>query len=170
MQAKTYNCLTITKEGVKLYMSKKRERISQKALIHSSLGEFSQGDKNHPPRFLKGGHGEENIRELKKRGIQYHIVEQYPNGVRLGNVPSHKQAQKRLGGGQTWFPKSWTRNTIKKAGEKTINSIDYKLPDGMNMFGTYKKVKVVVKRTNGKPATIFPYYKQSGRKQKWIGK
>lgn len=151
-------------------MNKKRERISNKTLIHASKGEFSQGDKNHLPRFLSGGHGQENIQELKKRKISYNIVERYPNGVRLGNVPTHKQKQKRTQTGQTWFPESWTRNTIKKAAEKTINSVPYKLPDGMNMFGTYKKVKVVVKRTNGEPATIFPYYKQSRRKQKWNGK
>ena len=144
----------------------KKEKIPQKAIIHSSLGEFSRGDKNHPSRLLSGGHGEESIRELKRRGIQHNVVEQYPNGVRLGNIPTHKQTYKRSGSTQTWFPKSWTRNTIKKAGEKTINSIPYKLPDGMNMFGTYKKVKIVVKRTNGLPATIFPYFKQSGGKRK----
>ena len=151
-------------------MKQKKEKFPYKALIHASKGEFSQGDKNHSSRFISGGHGQENIQELKKRNISYNIVECYPNGVRLGNVPTHKQKYKRAQSGQIWFPKSWTRNTIKKAAEKTINSVPYKLPDGMNMFGTYKKVKIVVKRTNGEPATIFPYYKQSGRKQKWIGK
>ena len=97
---------------------------------------------------------------LKKRGIEYNITKQYPNGVRVGNVSNHKDKQKRDFDKQTWFPKNWTRKTIKKAGEKTINSIPYKLPDGMNTFGTYKKVKVVVKRTNGRVHTIFPYYKQ----------
>lgn len=147
-------------------MKHKKEKIGKQAIIHSSLGEFTKGDKKAKPRLLSGGHGEENLLELDRLGIDYQIVAQYPNGVRLGNVPTHKQAKNRKGCGQTWFPKSWTRKTIKRAGEKTINSVPYKLPDGMNMFGTYKKVKVVVKRTHGKPATIFPYYKQSGGKRK----
>ena len=146
-------------------MKRKKERISNNALEHSSRGTFTKGDKNNKPRLLSGGHGEENMQALKRYGWSYHVIAQYPNGVRLGNVPSHKKPQKRSGDRQVWFPKSWTRNTIKKAGEKTINSIPYKLPDGMNMFGTYKKVKVCVKRTGGKVTTIFPYYKQSGRKK-----
>ena len=52
----------------------KKESISKKAIRHSSLGEFTKGDKKHPPRLKGGGHGEENIRELKKRGIDYKII------------------------------------------------------------------------------------------------
>lgn len=143
-------------------MFKRKEKISKKALIHSSLGEYTHGDKQHPPRLNSGGHGEECVKELEKRGIEYNINKQYPNGVRLGNVPTHKKSKKRVGNNQVWFPEKWNRNTIKKAGEKVINSIPYKLPDGMNTFGTYKNVKVVVKRTNGIVSTIFPYHKQSG--------
>ncbi len=148
---------------------RKWEKICNSAIIHSSLGEFTNGGKNGPPKFAKGGHGEENIKELKRRGIDYNIVFTYPNGVRLGNVPSHKKTKKRTGGYQVWFPKSWTRNTIRKAGEKIINSIPYKLDDGKNLFGKYKKVKIAVKRTFGKVSTIFPYHKQNGG-IKWTGK
>ena len=144
----------------------KKEKIAKRAIEHSSLGDFTKGDKKHSPRLRSGGHGEENLRELRKKGINYNITKQYPNGVRVGNIPTHKDKQKRNLNKQTWFPKNWTRETIKKAGEKTINSIPYKLPDEMNTFGTYKKVKVVVKRTNGRVHTVFPHYKQSGGKRK----
>ena len=108
-------------------MKQKRERISNRALEHSSRGTFTAGGKNSKPRLISGGHGEENLRALKKYDRSYNIVATYPNGVRLGNIPSHKDKHKRNGDWQVWFPKSWSRNTIKKAGEKTINSIPYKL-------------------------------------------
>ena len=41
-----------------------------------------------------------------------------------------------------------------------------KKPDGKTSIGTYKKVKVGIKRTKGKVATIFPLNKQSGGKRK----
>lgn len=143
-------------------MKHRRERISNTAIEHSSRGTFTAGDKNHKPKLWSGGHGEENLRALKEFGWNYNIIAKYPNGVRLGNIPSHKKPKNRKGDLQVWFPKSWTRKTIKKAGEKTINSIPYKLPDGYHMYGTYKKVKVGVIRTYGRVATIYPYYKQSG--------
>ena len=146
-------------------MKRRREKISNRALEHSSRGTFTLGSRSQSPKLLSGGHGEENLQALKKYGWDYNIVSKYPNGVRLGNIPSHKKSQKRNGEWQVWFPKNWTRNTIRKAGEKTINSIPYKLPDGFHMYGTYKKVKVGVIRTKGKVATIYPYHKQSGRKK-----
>lgn len=150
-------------------MKRRKEKIRNSVLEHSSRGTFSVGDKNHLPRLISGGHGEENISALKNYGWDYNIVAKYPNGVRLGNVPSHKEKRKRSGDWQVWFPRTWTRHTIRKAGEKTANSLPYKLPNGYKMFGTYKKVKVCIIRTNGKSATIFPYYKQSGSK-KCLGK
>lgn len=148
----------------------KREKISKKAIEHSSLGEFTQGDKKHPSRLKRGGHGEENIQKLKSLGIGYNIVKQYPNGVRVGNVFGHKDPQKRNANKQTWFPKWWTRNTIKAAGERTINSSRKKLKDGKTLFGMYKKVKVGVIRTKGKVATIFPHYNQTRRTGQWLRK
>ena len=142
-----------------------KEKISKKAIQHSSLGEFTQGDKKHPPRLRSGGHGEENIRELKKRGIEYNITKQYPNGVRVGNVPNHDKPKKRTGEGQSWFPQDWTRDTIRRAGEKTIREEKEKKIDGKTSVSTYRKVKVGVIRTNGKVATIFPLNKQSGGKR-----
>ena len=144
----------------------KKEKISKKAIQHSSLGEFTQGDRKHQPRLRSGGHGEENIRELEKRGIEYNITKQYPNGVRVGNVPNHDKPKKRADEGQSWFPKDWTRDTIRRAGEKTIREEKEKKIDGKTSVSTYKKVKVGVIRTNGKVATIFPLNKQSGSKRK----
>ena len=145
---------------------KKKEKIPKKAIEHSSLGEFTQGDKKHQPRLRSGGHGEENIRELKKRGIEYNITKQYPNGVRVGNIPNHEKPKKRTGEGQSWFPKDWTKDTIKRAGEKTIREEKAKKQDGKTSVGTYKKVKVGVIRNKGKVATIFPLNKQTGGKRK----
>ena len=144
--------------------SRKKERISRKAIEHSSLGTFTQGNKHHPPRLASGGHGQENIRELERRGIEYNINKRFPNGVRAGNIPNHKDRFKRTGNNQTWFPENWTRTTIKKAGEKVINTAATKKPDGITATGIYKKVKVGVKRTYGRPATIFPDYNQTGGK------
>lgn len=144
---------------------KKIVKISKKAIQHSSLGEFTQGDKKHPPRLKSGGHGEENIRELKNRGIDYKITKEYPNGVRVGNVSNHQDKRKRELNKQMWFPKNWKRSTIKKAGEKTIQEERNKKEDGKISIGTYRKVKVGVIWTNGKVATIFPYHKQSGGKR-----
>lgn len=144
----------------------KKEKISKKVIQHSSLGEFTNGDKKHSPRLRSGGHGEENIRELKKRGIDYEIIQEYPNGVRVGNVSNHQDKRKREKNGQTWFPKNWNRNTIKKAGEKMILEGKVNKEDGKISLGTYRKVKVGIIRTNGLVATIFPYYKQSGGKRK----
>ena len=141
-------------------MKRRREKISNSAIEHSSRGTFTAGDKNHKPKLKSGGHGEENLQALKRYGRDYNIVAKYPNGVRLGNIPSHKERQKRSGVWQVWFPKSWTRKTIRKAGEKTINSIPYKLPDGDPMYGTYKNVKVGVIRTYGRVAKIYPYNKK----------
>ena len=72
----------------------KKEKIDKKAIAHSSLGDFTKGDRIHPPRLKSGGHGEENLRKLRQKGIDYNITKQYPNGVRVGNIPTHKDKQK----------------------------------------------------------------------------
>ncbi|MCT4585877.1 MAG: EndoU domain-containing protein [Peptostreptococcaceae bacterium] len=74
-----------------------------------------------------GGHGQANIDFLEANGIEYNIEKIYSNGVRIGNVPSHKAKLKRSGTNQAWFPENWTTNDIKKAGEYVIN-----LPENIN--------------------------------------
>ena len=81
----------------------------------------------------------------------------YPNGVRVGNVPSHKDPRKRSGIGQAWFPKSWGKKDIRKAGQHVAElKKNRRVPNGKPIFGVYKGVRVGVIRTNGKIATVFP--------------
>ncbi|WP_375379690.1 EndoU domain-containing protein [Listeria cossartiae] len=56
---------------------------------------------------MNGGHGQSNINYLKKNNIKYNVVKEFPNGVKIGNVPSHKNKMKRSGAGQSWFPEKW---------------------------------------------------------------
>lgn len=140
-------------------MKIKKQKISKKVQKHSSLGEFTKGNAKTKPRLLSGGHGQENIKELKRLGTPYNILKVCENGVRLGNIPSHKSSIKRYGMGQTWFPKKWTRKTIKRAGEKVLRNDLCDLHNG-TIFGSYKKVNVGVYKTNGKPSSVFPSYNQ----------
>lgn len=99
---------------------------------------------------------------LDKVGIKYNIVKTYPNGVRVGNIPGHKDKRKRTGTGQAWFPRSWSNKDIRHAGEHVAGlEKNRKVPDGKPVFGTYKGVRVGVIKTNGKPATVFPDTDQS---------
>lgn len=113
------------------------------------------------------GHGEDNIKLLNKYGIKYNIVKTYPNGVRVGSVEGHKKKDKSKNNGQTWFPKSWTSKDIQKAGTHVASLKSNKhIGDGHNMYGMWKSVRVVVKKTNGKISTIFPDKKQPSKKNK----
>lgn len=105
-----------------------------------------------------GGHGQKNIEFLEANGIDYNIVKEYPNGVRIGNVPGHKSKPKRTGTRQSWFPESWTSKDISDAGKYVSSLPDYaKAVDGQGVFGMYKGVKVGVIKTEGKLSTIFPH-------------
>ncbi|MHC1683428.1 MAG: minor capsid protein [Clostridiaceae bacterium] len=104
----------------------KELKISGKTLKHANEGEFTnpKNPKKVKPneiRFKSGGHGEDNINLLQKRGIEYNIVKEYSNGVRIGNVPNHKVKEKRIGTKQAWFAKEWTQKDIKKAAEYVSN-------------------------------------------------
>lgn len=55
-------------------------------------------------RIINGGHGQDNISYLKKNGIAFNVLKEYPNGVRIGNIPSHKNKFKRTGEEQALFP------------------------------------------------------------------
>lgn len=80
---------------------------------------------------------------------------EYPNGVRVGNVPDHKTNIKRTGTNQSWFPKSWSEADIASAGEYVGNlPANRNAPDGTAVFGEYNGVRVI--RTNRKISTIFP--------------
>jgi hypothetical protein len=129
---------------------------------HSDVGDFpapGNPKKNPLPATMSGGgHGEANIRYLKSIGFDYNIVHKFSNGVRLGNIPKHKNPMKQAGTGQSWFPDNWTAADIKKAGEHVIDSTPFfdSVPDGTPVYGDYNGVRVGVIKTSGKAATVFP--------------
>lgn len=97
--------------------------VSDFALVHSSEGAFTRsktrvnGEMIIKLRLNNGGHSQKGMALLDKYGIKYNIVKTYPNGVRVGNVPNHKERSKKEGIGQSWFPKSWSDKDIRRAGE-----------------------------------------------------
>ena len=96
---------------------------------HSDVGDFpAPGNPKKstvPATMSGGGHGEANLQYLKSIGFDYNIVHKFSNGVRLGNIPKHKNAMKQVGAGQSWFPESWTAADIKKSGESVIDNTPF---------------------------------------------
>lgn len=139
--------------------------VSDFALVHSNEGTFTYSPTTGKISKLKsGGHGQDGIDILIKQNINYNIVKTYSNGVRIGNIPSHKDPKKRTGTGQSWFPKTWTERDIRKAGEHVSGlKRNRHAADGKPVFGTYKGVRVGVIKTHGKIATVFPDIKQNSR-------
>lgn len=108
-------------------------------------------------RLNNGGHSQKGMNLLDKYGIKYNIVKTYSNGVRVGNIPNHIKRNKKKGIGQSWFPKSWTEKDIRRAGEHVASLKGNRhIPDRKTIYGVYKGVRVGVKKTNGKIATVFP--------------
>lgn len=136
-----------------------QEPISNSAIIHSSKGNYTNNN-----NLISGGHGQEAIDYMDKNNIKYNIIKTYPNGVRVGNVPKHKNNIKRTGTNQSWFPKDWTRKDIKKAGQ--IVAIGGKYFDGKIKHRKTNSVDVGIIRTNGKIVTIFPLNKQENKKKR----
>lgn len=141
--------------------------VSNFALVHAVEGKFVQAQKPRRLRLDSGGHGQKGMDLLDKYGIKYTIVKIYDNGVRVGNVPDHKQRKKRVNIGQAWFPQSWSERKIKKAGEFVAKlKKNHHIQDGSTMYGNYHGVRVGVKKTNGKIATIFPDSVQPCKRRK----
>ena len=70
--------------------------LSQFALVYSPEGKFTKPQKSDERlKLAGGGHSQKGMELLKKYGIAYNIVKIYPNGVRVGNVPDHRE--KRMG-------------------------------------------------------------------------
>lgn len=137
--------------------------VSDFALVHSNEGTFTYSPKTGKISKLKsGGHGQAGMDILKKQGIPYNVVKTYKNGVRVGNIPGHKDPRKRSGTGQSWFPKNWGEKDIRRAGEHVAGLRKNRhVPNGQTVYGVYKGVRVGVIRTNGKIATVFPDVDQS---------
>lgn len=154
------------------WLFRKNERIENSAIEHSSKGDFTINPKSKKISRMKGGgHGQENIDFLESIGFQYNIIKEYDNGVRIGNVPLHKEVSKRTGINQSWFPKDWDRKDIFKAG-KYVSRHERKAPDGIQVYTRYKGVNVGIIRTNGKISTIYPTKIQkeggkNGYKRNW---
>lgn len=159
-----------TKTGRTLNTHGARGVASQFAVVHSNEGDYTHPQKGQKIRQKAGGHGQTGMNELDKYGIEYHVAKTYPNGVRVGYIPNHKDKRKQSGTGQAWFPKSWTSKDIKHAGEHVANLKGNRHgKDGEAVFGIWKGVRVGIIRTNGKIATIFPDskqpYKKGGKKK-----
>ena len=161
-----------TKSGRYLNTAGSARRVSDYAQVHSNEGTFTReqyridGKTYIRLRLHSGGHGQKDMDLLDKYHIDYKVVKTYPNGVRVGYVPRHKNPLKQKGIGQTWFPASWTERDIRKAGEQ-ISGIkrNRNTPDGVPMFGTYKGVRVGVIKTHGKIATVFPDINQNAERR-----
>lgn len=136
-----------------------KEEIPEKTIVHASKGEYTAKG-----RLKGGGHGQEALDYMDKKGIKYNITKTYPNGVRIGNVPKHKKPNKKVGNNQSWFPEDWDRNVIKKAGQAVARG--RKLPDGRIKKGNHKHVDVGIIRTQGEIGTIFPLSEQKVRRGK----
>lgn len=143
--------------GIIRWLFGSKEEISSKAMIHSTIGEFSTNG-----RLLSGGHSQKNIDELRRRRQIFNIEKIYSNGVRIGNVPNQIKKSKRTGTSQSRFPKNWNDGIIKKTAQ-TI-SRGRKRKDGEIKNGHYNKVNVGVIRTNGIISTIFPMKVQKNKK------
>ena len=132
--------------------------VDNKALEHSTVGDFTYDHKTGQVSRMKGGgHGQSNIDFLKKNGIDYNIIKEYENGVRVGNVPKHKTPSKRTGTEQAWFPQNWSDSKIKDAGNFIANLPENKsLANGVIAFGEYDGVRVGIIKTDGRIGTIFP--------------
>lgn len=152
-----------SKSGRYLNTKGSRRSVSDYTLVHSNEGTFTQPmRKNDRLRLKSGGHGQKGLELLIKYGIEYNIVKTYPNGVRIGNIPDHKQKTKKNGTGQAWFPKSWSEKDIRRAGEHVAGlKHNRHSKDGEAVYGTYKGVRVGIIRTNGKISTIFPDINQA---------
>ena len=137
--------------------------VSDFAIVHSDEGKYTKPSrKGDKLRLVSGGHGQTGMEQLDKYGIKYNVEKTYSNGVRVGNIPNHKNPNKRKSMGQTWFPKSWTTKDIRHAGEHVAGLKGNRhVPDGKAVYGVYKSVRVGVIRTNGKIATVFPDADQS---------
>lgn len=147
----------------KYYTSHGSKKIHHQALIHSAEGEYTKTSN----RLQAGGHGQDALNYMEANGIRYNIVKTFDNGVRVGNIPNHKDKSKRTGANHAWFPKNWTQKDIVAAAEhvSSLKSNVHK-KDGEIMWGKWKKVWVGAIRTNGNIATVFPDTNQSNKRRR----
>ena len=99
-----------------------RYTVSDFAVVHSDEGKFKHSliykDNKHITVLVlaSGGHGQKGMDLLDKYRIEYHITKTYSNGVRIGEVLIPSRLRGRIKK-QAWFPKTWTEDDIRQAGE-----------------------------------------------------
>lgn len=130
--------------------------IPVKTLKHVYEGDFTnpKNPKKIKPgeiRLKGGGHSQRSIELLNDKKIEYNIVKEYDNGVRVGNIPNHKEKVKKEGSKQAWFPKNWNDKDIKMSAEYVAN-----LKDKNNYILTQNKDK------DGNLISIFKYANYNG--------
>lgn len=145
----------------------KEVKIPPSTLKHSGVGDFTNPKNPKKEKIGKmkgGGHGQTNIELLKDHEIEYNIVEVLPNGVRLGNIPSHKDKPKKTGKEQSWFPESWTDQDINEAAVYVANLQDKnkyifeETPYIIRKYANYNGVTVAIvyDKKRHSVTTIFP--------------
>jgi hypothetical protein len=134
------------------------KKISAREMKHSSRGIFRY-EQRKPVEFLKGGHGEENIKYLIKNNLPFSIDSEYSNGVRSGHIPCHIRKRERETNGHFWFPRKWSKRKIEKAGIHVANlQKNQKIEDHTPMNGSFKGIEVVVYKSNGRICGICPKF------------
>lgn len=140
----------------------KTKFISQKTQKHSAKGDFVYPKEYRPQKVLtmkSGGHGQENIVFLKKKKLSFSVDTEFANGVRLGHIDRHFQRRDKRKNGHAWFPSSWDRQDIKKAGQHVVSlKRNAKLIDGYKHTGRYRGVTVGVIARKGLVKTVFPFF------------
>ena len=155
-------------ESGRYYTSHGSNRVHHGTLIHSFDGRFTRNPRTGKIQNIKsGGHGQSALDVMDQNGIAYNIVKTYPNGVRVGNIPSIKDRIKKQGTGMAWVPKNWTTRDMVRAGEH-VSGLKHNrgVKDGTIIWGTYKGVRVGVIKTHGQIATIFPDSKMQPNKRR----
>ncbi|EPY2286769.1 minor capsid protein [Clostridium sporogenes] len=146
--------------------------IPKETLKHSNEGDFTnpRNPKKIKPgelRLKNGGHGQDNIKLLEKRKIEYNIIKEYSNGVRCGNLPNHSDKNKRKDINQSWFPKGWTSKDIEKAGIYVANLKD-KSKYKIDKFEFNGVTTAIYKYANYDDVTVVVCYNCSERKIKTV--
>jgi len=133
--------------------------ITDGTVKHASKGVFTEV--GH--RLKEGGHGQDSLDYMKKHNIQYNLTKTFSNGVRIGNVPGHKNKFKTKGDGQSWFPEDWPEDKIQIAGTYVANQ---RKPGERKVYANYENVRIgVIFDENDKVTTIFPDFSQDDIKK-----
>lgn len=134
--------------------------VTKNEMKHSSRGIFSYANRK-PTKMLKGGHGERNLKYLRKHKLFCVVNDTDPNGVRHGQIDCHARPKERRPRGHAWFPQNWNDATIARAGLHVANLKKNKnKADHTPMHGKYKKVHVVTYKSRGRICGICPKFEQ----------